>query len=202
MTLSPAADPPGATTPHALPPRIRQRAAAIVVRQDGKVLLHRLESDTFWALPGGAIEPGETACEAITREMHEELNTTVALGSLGWVVENFFHHAGESIHEIGLYLDASPLPGSLLAVSPGPYEGAEGGHKLVFAWFAGDELACLDLRPTFLREVLAHEYAGQRGATPARAGARHIVHRDTLQPAPALIEASVQAGPGSHPTHP
>lgn len=172
-----------------------------MVREDGKVLLHRLANDTFWALPGGEIEPGETACEALTREMHEELNATVALGELALVVENFFQHAGESIHEIGLYLAASPQPGSVLASSHGPYEGSEGGHKLVFAWFAGDELAGLDLRPSFLRDILAQEFA-TRPAAPARRGARHLVHHDTPQPAPALTETSEQSGSASRPTLP
>ena len=36
-------------------------AAAVVRRADGQMLLHRRKGDVFWALPGGAIEPGESA---------------------------------------------------------------------------------------------------------------------------------------------
>lgn len=149
-------------------PRIRQRAAAIVRHEDGRVLLHRLEHDAFWALPGGGIEPGESAAQAITRELQEELNIAVALEDLAFVVENFFNHAGMAYHEIGLYLRARPLPGSFLDVSAGPYEGVEGARKLVFAWFDREQLAGLDLRPAFLRSALTQETVG----------VQHIVHRD------------------------
>lgn len=162
------------------PIRIRQRAAAVVRRADGRVLLHRQASDDFWALPGGGIEPGESASDTIARELQEELGTDVAVGPLAFVVENFFDHAGESYHEIGLYLHASPLAGSLLAASDGPYEGVEGGRKLVFAWFPQDNrLAALDLRPAFLRSALAQ---------PPTAGVQHIVHRDALLPAKAIVD--------------
>ncbi|WP_395848191.1 hypothetical protein [Cystobacter fuscus] len=40
--------------------RFHLRAAA-VIRQGPRVLLHRLETDTFWALPGGRVEPGVEA---------------------------------------------------------------------------------------------------------------------------------------------
>lgn len=182
MTTMPAASAASCLDPSTI--RVRQRAAAVVRRADGQVLLHRRKGDVFWALPGGAIEPGESASEALARELHEELGTAVAVGALAFVVENFFHHAGEACHELGLYLHATPLPGSLLARCDGPYDGVEGvqggehgeGDKaLVFAWFSVQALAALDVRPGFLRSALAQP--------PGSAGALHIVHRDP-QPSP------------------
>lgn len=178
MTTMPAARPASCFEPSTI--RVRQRAAAVVRRADGRVLLHCRKGDGFWALPGGAIEPGESASEAIARELHEELGTTVAVGALAFVVENFFHHKGEAYHEVGLYLHATPQPGSLLVRSDGPYdglegvEGGEGNRALVFAWFSVQELAALDLRPAFLRSALT--------PPPGSAGALHIVHRDPLHP--------------------
>lgn len=56
---------------------------AIFVR-DGKVLAARRSSDMalpgLWEFPGGKIEPGETAKEALLREITEELQCDIEVG--------------------------------------------------------------------------------------------------------------------------
>ena len=58
--------------------------AGILVR-DGRLLLTRRRSDqmfpNLWEIPGGKLEPGENAAEALARELHEELGITVAAGA-------------------------------------------------------------------------------------------------------------------------
>lgn len=55
--------------------RIREAARALVVDPDDRVLLVRFEfpAGTRWALPGGGLEPGETAEDALRRELVEEV---------------------------------------------------------------------------------------------------------------------------------
>ena len=77
------------------------RVAAVAIR-DGYVLLHRAESDAFWALPGRRTEVGETSIAALEREMLEETGTRVRIVRLLWPVENFFRLT-EPVHEVGLY---------------------------------------------------------------------------------------------------
>ena len=86
--------------PHPSPLLVRQRAAA-VIQSEGRVLLHRVVGDAFWALSGGGIEAGETAAQALVRELQEELGQPMEPGALACVVENFFTYAGTSYHEIG-----------------------------------------------------------------------------------------------------
>lgn len=46
--------------------------AAVIINEEGEVLL-QLRSDTgTWGLPGGAIDPGEEPAEALVREIREE----------------------------------------------------------------------------------------------------------------------------------
>lgn len=50
----------------------RTGAAAVVFDTEGRILLHRRTDNNHWSLPGGSIEVGETAAQAIVREVCEE----------------------------------------------------------------------------------------------------------------------------------
>lgn len=62
---------------------VRIRVAGILV-QDGKILLVRHEKNgkSYFLLPGGGIEYGETAAEALVREFKEEVGLTIEVGKL------------------------------------------------------------------------------------------------------------------------
>lgn len=51
--------------------------AGLVVVQDNKLLLTYSNNKKAWYLPGGKIDQGETAREALIREIREELNIDV-----------------------------------------------------------------------------------------------------------------------------
>ena len=68
---------------------IRNSAKALVVSDDGKVLLNKCCSrlGEYYALPGGGQNPGETLEEAMKRELLEETGVTVTPVRLAAIYE-------------------------------------------------------------------------------------------------------------------
>lgn len=69
-------------------PRLRPAVRALVIDPEARILLVRFEFEdvgTVWAMPGGGIEPHETAMEALHRELSEEVGLHDAeIGPLIW----------------------------------------------------------------------------------------------------------------------
>jgi 8-oxo-dGTP pyrophosphatase MutT (NUDIX family) len=63
-----------------LPPEGTAIVAAGLVRRGNRLLMVRQAGpgeDPFWSIPGGKVEPGELATEALVREVREETGITV-----------------------------------------------------------------------------------------------------------------------------
>src|SRR5882724_2597118 len=52
-------------------------ASGVVFNQAGEILLQHRSDDGKWALPGGAIDPGEEPADAVVREVWEETGVTI-----------------------------------------------------------------------------------------------------------------------------
>jgi 8-oxo-dGTP pyrophosphatase MutT (NUDIX family) len=82
----------------------RSVVRAVIVDVDEHVLLFHTrdptypELGTWWELPGGGIEPGETYREAIVRELAEEAGLVVSPGQVGtpsWRRRATFRYRGQ-----------------------------------------------------------------------------------------------------------
>lgn len=77
-------------------------AVGVVLRDDGTVLLADRPVGKpyagYWEFPGGKLEIGETAEQALARELHEELGIEVQR-SVAWLVMDFeYPHAHVKLH--------------------------------------------------------------------------------------------------------
>lgn len=66
-------------------------AAGCIVDTDGRILLHRRSDDGKWGVPGGALEYGETAHDAVVREVKEETGLVVEVADLLGVYTGYEH---------------------------------------------------------------------------------------------------------------
>ena len=66
-----------------------QCGVGVLLPRDGRFLLvHNVgRRHTWWSLPGGRLEPGETLGEAAIREAREETGLEIRLGGLLWLRE-------------------------------------------------------------------------------------------------------------------
>lgn len=170
-------------------PRMQIRAAAVVFER-GALLVHRLEGDAVWTLPGGRVHAGESAEEAVVREIREELGVEACCASLLSVGENFFDLGGELYHEIGLYFSVQLRQPGVVADPGRTHYGIEGARRLEFRWVAADALPGLDFRPAALRGPLA------AGDLPP-----HFVQRDPVaapEPRVFVRDALGSDGAGIH----
>lgn len=133
--------------------RFNLRAAGVMER-DGHVLLHTVEDDTSWILPGGRVELGETSISALQREMREELGQEIQVGRLLWVAESLMKQDGRLDHVLGLYYAITLVDDSGF-ITPGEVlRMRDGAVRLTFAWHPLDRLDQITVYPPFLREGL------------------------------------------------
>jgi 8-oxo-dGTP pyrophosphatase MutT (NUDIX family) len=134
--------------------RFNYRVAGVAIHE-GRILLDRNTSNTYWVLPGGHPELMESMADALRREVKEEIGADVEVVRMLWMLENFFHK-GKDIHELSFYFLMQIPPDSHLLKSDGPFSGEEHGRKLIFQWFPLNEevLRKLPLYPGYLASAL------------------------------------------------
>ena len=72
-------------------------AAAVIERADGRFLLAQRPPGKvyagYWEFPGGKVEPGEPAEQALARELHEELGIEVTI-AYPWITREYVYPHG------------------------------------------------------------------------------------------------------------
>ena len=84
----------------------RYRAAAIIIENDCVLFVGNSREDYFYSV-GGGVQMGESACDAVIREVYEETGVHYEVDRLAVIHENFFNEnngtlKGKNCHEICL----------------------------------------------------------------------------------------------------
>jgi ADP-ribose pyrophosphatase YjhB (NUDIX family)/uncharacterized RDD family membrane protein YckC len=136
------------------PDRIAPSAFAVVRDDADRVLLVRRADDGRWELPGGRVELGESAVEAVEREAAEESGLIVKVTTLAGVYTDPAHvivdpATGEARQQFAVCFHALPVAGE---------PRADGGEISEAAWVPADRLDQLPMHPA-MRRRLAHAIA-------------------------------------------
>ena len=137
----------------------RYRAAAIIV-EEGYVLFATNEKVNYYYSIGGAVHVGETAEDAVRREVLEETGVAYQVDRLAFVHENFFledsfHTDGVECHEVALYFLMKPR-GTRQLNSASTTQGV----VETVCWLPIEALERYKAFPTFLKQYLQSAHGG------------------------------------------
>lgn len=97
--------------------KIRVGCSAILFDEHGRILLTRRADNGQWCLPGGRMEPGESAAEACEREVFEETGLHVRVKRLVGVYSHpdqlVIYPDGNKAHIVALHFEADVIGGEL-----------------------------------------------------------------------------------------
>lgn len=131
--------------------RFNYRAAGVFL-WEGRLLAMKEDDIDHYYLPGGRVRLHETAAEALSREIGEELGTAVTVVRPLWLCESFFSLGENPIHEMALYylagLDWEALPSLRESFRMRDSDGCE--HQ--FVWLEPEELRRTRIYPLVLKE--------------------------------------------------
>lgn len=135
--------------------KFNYRVAGILLHE-GRILAMQDERSPYYYLPGGRVKLGETAEQAILREIREELGIEARIDRPLWLNQSFFtedvdHH---HYHELCLYFLLDFTNTDLLDRGV-KFQGAEANHKQAFEWLDLSKLKETYFYPLFLKEKAA-----------------------------------------------
>lgn len=137
----------------------RYRAAAIII-EDGCALFAGNEHEDYYYSIGGGVHLGETAEDAVLREVYEETGVHYEIDRLAVIHESFFNESqgvlkGLDCHEICLYFLMKPRGSQELHSSSYTCGAREEMH-----WVPIGKLDDCKAFPVFLKDFLSKEHSG------------------------------------------
>ena len=134
--------------------KFNYRVCAMIISENRLLAMHD-ECSPYFYLPGGRVKMGETAEQAVVREIWEELGVTLKIARPLWLNQAFFTEDVDGIryHELCIYflMDISNID---LLERGDSFTLTEGKHTHTFEWLAFDRLKDEYFYPIFLKKQI------------------------------------------------
>lgn len=132
--------------------KFNYRVCAMMI-SEGKILAMHDDRSPYYYLPGGRVAMGETAENAVIREVQEELGITARIGRPLWLNQAFFTEDVDHLHyhELCIYF-LMDITGTDLLSKGEKFTFKEGHRTHSFEWLAFDRLKEEYFYPLFLKK--------------------------------------------------
>lgn len=130
------------------------RVCAMIL-SDNKILAMHDDRSPYFYLPGGRVAVGETAEEAVIREVQEELHISARIQRPLWLNQAFFLEdvSGQSYHELCIYF-LMDISGTDLLARGERFVCQEGSRTHAYEWLPFDRLKEEYFYPLFLKKEI------------------------------------------------
>lgn len=134
--------------------KFNYRVCAMIISENRLLAMHDERSPYFY-LPGGRVKMGETAEQAVVREIREELGVTLKIARPLWLNQAFFTKDVDGIryHELCIYF-LIDISNTDLLERGNSFTLTEGKHTHTFEWLAFDSLKDEYFYPIFLKKQI------------------------------------------------
>ena len=134
--------------------KFNYRVCAMIISENRLLAMHDEHSPYFY-LPGGRVKMGETAEQAVVREIWEELGVTLKIDRPLWLNQAFFTEDVDGIryHELCIYF-LMDISNTDLLERGDAFTLTEGKHTHTFEWLAFDRLKDEYFYPIFLKKQI------------------------------------------------
>lgn len=132
--------------------KFNYRVCAMII-SGNKILAMHDERSPYYFLPGGRVKIGETAEDAVIREVQEELGIVPKITRALWLNQAFFKEDVDNLnyHELCIYF-LMDIRDTALLLRGEKFTTNEGGRTHTFEWLEFDRLKNEYFYPSFLKK--------------------------------------------------